>query len=250
MKNRFRLLLLVGPLLMLGASVSPQSEEPSRESLLAAWEASLREDPQTVVFEKLDDRRYRWSTERFPFDGVVRVLNLVIDDRSLEYAASGVVGVVEVDLDGVSDEFRRQYAYSIGLWQSANTLYYDADAGQWRSAIEWQSSLVESYSDGGWLAWFSGWMWLLFLAIMVLVVFWLSRRASRQMKRAMAAQDKALAEQERAIRLTEDAIEVSRDSNRVLREIRDLLREQGQDAPADVSDRYQRQKTATDNSDR
>jgi hypothetical protein len=224
-KNRFRFLLLVGSLFTLSASVFSQAEGPSRESLLVAWEANLRGDPQTLVFERLEDDLYRWSTERFPFDGVVRVLNLVVDDRTFEYAASGVVGVVEADLEGVSDEFRRQYAYSIGLWQGANTLYFDADSGEWQSASDWQNSMVEHYSGGGWLALFSGWAWVIFLAAMVVVVFWLSRRASRQMKKAMAAQDKALAEQERAIRLTEDAIEISRDSNRVLKEIRDLLKE-------------------------
>jgi len=217
--------LLVGVLLILSAPALAQIVEPNRQSLLEAWEAGLRGDPQTLFFEKLEDHRYRWSTERFPFDGVIRVLNLVIDDRSFEYAASGVVGVVEAELEGVSDDFRRQYAYSIGLWHGANTLYFDREAGEWQSAAEWQSSIAEQYSDGGWLARFSGWMWVIFLAIMVVVVSWLARRASRQMKTATAAQDKALAEQERAIRLTEDAIEISRDSNRVLKEIRELLKE-------------------------
>ena len=138
--NRFTSVLLVGALLILSSHVFSRTTEPTRESLLAAWETNLRDDPQTLVFEKLENRRYRWSTERFPFDGVVTVLNLVIDDRTLEYAASGVVGVVEADLEGVSDEFRRQYAYSIGLWHGANTLYYDTDAGEWQSASEWQSS--------------------------------------------------------------------------------------------------------------
>jgi len=223
--NRSTYVVLVGALLVLSTPAFSQVEEPTRQSLLAAWEAGLRGDPQTLVFEKLEDGRYRWSTERFPFDGVVRVLNLVVDDRTFEYAASGVVGVVEADLEGVSDEFRRQYAYSIGLWHTANTLYFDTDTGEWQTAAEWQSSMVERYSDGGWLAQVSGWSWVLFLSVMVLIVFWLSRRASRQMKTAMAAQDKALAEQERAIRLTEDAVEISRDSNRVLKEIRDLLKE-------------------------
>jgi len=225
MINRSLCVLFVGALLILSAPAFSQIEEPTRQSLLAAWEAGLREDPQTLVFEKLEDGRYRWSTERFPFDGVVRVLNLVVDDRTFEYAASGVVGVVEADLEGVNDEFRRQYSYSIGLWHGANTFYFNVDTGEWQSATEWQSSMVERYSDGGWLAWLSGWVWIFFLAIMVLVVVWISRRASRGMKKATSAQDRALAEQERAIKLTEDAVEISRDSNRVLKEIRDLLQE-------------------------
>ena len=118
-----RLLCCFCLLVWLGVAVAAESQEPTRENLLAAWEASQREDPQTLVFEKLDDGRYRFATERFPFDGTVRVLNLVIDDRSLSYDAVGVMGIVEADFEDVDDEFRRQYAYSIGLWHTANTLY-------------------------------------------------------------------------------------------------------------------------------
>jgi hypothetical protein len=214
-------------MVLVAVGASPEATEPSRDSLLAAWEALQRDDPQTLQFERIEDGRYRYATERFPFDGTVRVLNLVIDDRMLEYGTGGVMGVVEADLEKVSDEFRRQYAYSIGLWHGANTLYFDAETGAWLSANDWQSSMVEQYSDVGWLARYSDLGWFLLLAIMVLLVLWLSRRAARQLKIATAAQDKALAEQERAIRLTEEAIEISRDSNRVLKEIRDQLKDSG-----------------------
>jgi hypothetical protein len=222
-----KLLLLVCVLMLAAGGATAQVAEPNRDSLLAAWEALQRDDPQTLQFEKIEDGRYRYQTERFPFDGTVRVLNLVIDDRMLDYGAGGVMGVVEVDLEEVSDEFRRQYAYSIGLWHGANTLYFDGETGEWVTANDWQSSMVDQYSDVSWYARYSDYLWLLLLAIMVLLVLWLSRRAARQLKIATAAQDKALAEQERAIRLTEEAIEISRDSNRVLKEIRDLLKDGG-----------------------
>jgi hypothetical protein len=217
--------LLVGMMVLVVVGASLEATEPSRESLLAAWEALQRDDPQTLQFEKIEGGRYRYATERFPFDGTVRVLNLVIDDRMLDYGTGGVMGVVEVDLEEVSDEFRRQYGYSIGLWLGANTLYFDNETGEWVSASDWQSSMVEQYSDVGSYARYWDYLWLLLLAVMVLLVLWLSRRAARQLKIATAAQDKALAEQERAIRLTEEAIEISRDSNRVLKEIRDQLKD-------------------------
>lgn len=212
---------------VLAAGASAQDVEPTRESLLAAWEASQREDPQTIHFERAEDGRYLLATERFPFDGSVRVLNLVIDDSTLEYPSSIVMGVIEADLEDLSDEFRRQHAYSIGLWQAANTLYFDGDAGRWMTSTEWQGSMVERYASPGWMSWVSSSFWLIFLVIIVVAMWWITRRAGRQLKTATAAQDKALAEQERAIRLTEEALEISRDSNRLLGEILDALKERG-----------------------
>lgn len=212
--------------LTLSALVPPAAAaQPDRTSLLAAWENQLRADPQTLVFEKIDDDRYHFSTERFPFDGTIRVLNLVVDDRTLDYAEGGTMGVVEVDLENLNDEFRRQHAYSIGLWQASNTLYYDADSESWVSAAQWQSSMMDRYAGGGWWGWISSASWFVFLLLLLVVLFFAVRRANKQIKTTMAAQDKALAEQERAIRLTEEAVELSRDSNRVLKEIRDLLRD-------------------------
>ena len=153
----------------------------------------------------------------------MRVLNLVIDDRSLSYDAVGVMGIVEADFEDVDDEFRRQYAYSIGLWHTANTLYFDPDEARWMSASDWQRSMVEQYTGGRGHSALSGFAWLVLLAVLIILVLWLTLRAHRQLNRTNAAQDKVLAEQERVIRLSEQAIEISRDSNRVLKEIRDSL---------------------------
>jgi hypothetical protein len=135
------------------------------------------------------------------------------------------MGVVEVDLEDVSDEYRRQYAYSIGLWHSANTLYFNEATGSWLSAADWQSSMVDQYTNGGWFPSVSDSAWLVLLAVMLGLVAWLARRAHRQIESAAAAQRKILDEQERVIRLSEQAVEISRDSNSVLKEIRDALKD-------------------------
>ena len=49
MTNRSVCVLFVGAMLILSAPAISQVEEPSRESLLAAWEAGLRGDPQPLV---------------------------------------------------------------------------------------------------------------------------------------------------------------------------------------------------------
>ena len=208
-----------------------QTDEPTRESLLAAWETAQREDPQTIVFEKEENGRYRFATNRFPFDGTVRVLNLVVDDSGVKYPSATVMGVVEAELEDMSDDFRRQHAYSVGLWQAANMLYFDYEHGRWMTSAEWQGFMVDQYASPNFMSWISSSFWLIFLLIIVIVLWWTMRRAGRQFKSATAAQDKALAEQERAIRLTEEAIEIGRDSNRLLRGILEALT--GPDPPSE-----------------
>jgi hypothetical protein len=86
---------------------------------------------------------------------------------------------------------------------------------------------------GGFLGWCSSNLfWILFLVVLAAMLWWVSRKANRQMKQAMAAQDQVMEEQERAIQLTETAIEISRDTNRVLREILDVLRHGSKDDQA------------------
>lgn len=215
--------LLTLTLLAVGATGA--AEEPTRESLLTAWEQVQRDDPNTVVFEKVEPDRYRFETRLFPFDGVVSVLNTVIDDRQAHLPGGFVLGMVEAKLEELPDEFLVNHSYSISLWQSTNTLYFDIEEDRWITVSEWQEHLSRSYPDLGWLSWLSNGLWIVLLAVLVAVLWWVARKANRQMKQAMAAQDKALADQERVIRLSEEALQISRDSNSVLREILDVLRD-------------------------
>ncbi len=223
MQTRLRLLALV-VLCIVGTASARAAVEPTRESLLEVWEQSQRADPQTTVFERIGDGRYRFATQRFPFDGVVRVLNVVLDDRHVEIANGMTVGMVETKLEDLTDDFLRDHAFSIGLWQAGNTFYFDGDSGRWLDAGEWQRQIMDRYPTGGAWSWLSGNLfWIVFLGIVVVTLWWATRRAGRQMKTAMAAQDRALAEQERAIRMSEEMLEVARDSNRLLRRILERL---------------------------
>jgi len=228
---------LLRTLVLLAAIVAiappPAAAEPTRDSLLAAWEESQAADPQTLVFEKIEDGRYRFQTERFPFDGVLRVINVVIDDRHADFAQGTVMGMVEVKLEEAPDEFQRDHAYSIGIWQSGNTLYFDQETESWMDASEWQQQIMEQVSYGGLWGWCSqNLFWLVFLLLLVAMLWWVSRKANRQMNRATALQDKAMAEQERAIRLSEEALEISRDSNRILSEVLNVIKSDSDDNEA------------------
>jgi hypothetical protein len=218
--------LLLGVLLL---ATWAGAEEPTRDSLLAAWEEVQRSDPATLLFERLEPGLYRFETEFFPFDGEVRVLNTVVDDRLADTMDGFVTGMVEARLEGVDDDFETDYAYSIALWRASNTLYFDNQAGRWLTSDEFQERMTERYGGLGRWSWLPNGLFIGFLILVVIVLWWLSSRAGRQMKRATALQDRAMAEQQRAIELTEEALDISRDSNRVLREILATLRGSGGD---------------------
>ena len=78
MKRFFMLLSIVFITLFLS---SPHTfAQPSEESLLSAWEALQKNNPKTVVFEKLGERDYKFKTQMFPFDGELKVTNVVVDN--------------------------------------------------------------------------------------------------------------------------------------------------------------------------
>ena len=57
---------------------------PDEASLLRAWETAQRQSPGTEGLERTGDRRYRFKTSRFPFDGELVVLNLLIEPLPLD----------------------------------------------------------------------------------------------------------------------------------------------------------------------
>ncbi|MBI4725761.1 hypothetical protein HY768_00800 [candidate division TA06 bacterium] len=61
MKKYFLLVLLSAFLAVLAAA------QPSEQSLIAAWEQSLKNDPATLAFEKTGERSYKYQTKKFPF---------------------------------------------------------------------------------------------------------------------------------------------------------------------------------------
>lgn len=60
----------------------------------------------------------------------------------------------------------------------------------------------------------------------VLLLAWVSRKANRQMKRAMEAQDTVLTEQQRSLEMQAEGLRLIREGNRLLAEILEELRRQ------------------------
>ena len=103
---------------------------PSQETLLAAWEVAQKADPKTKVFEKIEPRLYRFSTTRFPYEGTLRVVNVNIDpvpgDEQFPFE-----GIIEVELDGVTEAFEKRYELSYGYWRLSHRLVFRAGSKEW-----------------------------------------------------------------------------------------------------------------------
>ena len=204
---------------------------PDRASLLAAWETQQRADRHTRHFEPLEaSGHYRFATDLFPFDGTLQVLETVIDDRSADHALGGLlIGQVAVDLVGTDEAFERRHATSLGLWQSSHVLYWDEADQAWISPQAWSQKQSAEYAgerprcgDG----WMGSAFWIGLLVIVAVTLWWVSRRASRQMQEAMQHQNTALSQQETALARQQEALALARESTQLLREIRDRLARQ------------------------
>ncbi len=118
-------------LLPFAASLLAQNNEVT---LISAWEQVQKADAATLKFEKLADRKYYFATKRFPFDGELLIRNVSFQDYGGEDELNIASGTVEVELQGVSEDFHRTFATSYGQWALGNTLYWDSKSQAWLTA--------------------------------------------------------------------------------------------------------------------
>jgi hypothetical protein len=113
------------------------SEQKTEAGLIAAWEQERKSDPTTIKFEKTKDRQYHFSTKRFPFDGELLVRNVVLEDYPGVNQDGISTGTVEVELQGVTDDFHRTFGTSYAKWSTGNTLYWDPTAQHWLTSEQY-----------------------------------------------------------------------------------------------------------------
>ncbi|HKW64194.1 MAG TPA: hypothetical protein VJN89_16700 [Candidatus Acidoferrum sp.] len=119
------------------------SDQKTEAGLIAAWEQEQKSDPTTIKFEKTKDRQYHFVTKRFPFDGELLVRNVVLEDYPGVNQDGIATGTVEVELQGVNDEFHRTFAASYGKWITGNTLYWDPEAQHWLTSEQYFQQVRE-----------------------------------------------------------------------------------------------------------
>lgn len=133
-----------GLAILLAVRLAPSgSDQKTEAGLIAAWEQEQKSDPATIKFEKTKDRQYHFSTKRFPFDGELLVRNVVLEDYPVFNEDGISVGTVEVELQGVTNEFHRTFATSYGKWLSGNTLHWDSKAQRWLTSEQYFQQVRE-----------------------------------------------------------------------------------------------------------
>jgi hypothetical protein len=211
--------------LYLTGMTQPARAQKNEAGLLAAWEQEQKADPSTTKFEKAGERRYHFATKRFPFDGELLVRNLSIEDLGGYEEQGFVTGTVEVELQGISEDFHRTFAMSYGQWSMTNTLYWDAKGQRWMTADQRMKQAREAFprSRSFWTMLFAeGWS-LVTIAILIFLVYSLFRY-NRRMRDITARSDRSLALTQRAIQLSERNVQLQEEHAKLLQEIRDLLK--------------------------
>jgi len=121
-------------LLIVGLMAVLLQAQETEESLLKAWEEVQKNDSKISIFEKLAEKRYKFKSEHFPFDGELLVLNLTVDDRWNYSEYSSTMGVVEVELVDLPGDFMKKHAYSYSIWAQNNMLYFNKKTQKWMSS--------------------------------------------------------------------------------------------------------------------
>jgi hypothetical protein len=153
--NRFGVLTLAAALFTLALAAAPAraQQRPTETSFVKAWEDVQKGDPETVTFEKVGERRYKFKTNRFPFDGELRVLKATVDESAGAYGEDegglpmSATGVIEYELIGLSDEVRKKYEHSFSLWERNNRLFFDRERGEWLSSEQYFARMSEKSQE-------------------------------------------------------------------------------------------------------
>jgi hypothetical protein len=215
--------------LYLTGMTSTVRAQKNEAGLLAAWEQEQKADPSTTKFEKVGERRYHFVTKRFPFDGDLLVRNVSIQNLGSYGDPAFITGTVELELQGVSEDFHRTFAMSYGQWTIGNTLYWDAKGQSWVTADGRMKQAREALprSRSSWTMLFAeGWSFAP-MAVLFFLVFFLMyslSRYNRRMREITARSDRSLALTERAIQLSERNVQLQEEHAKLLQEIRDLLK--------------------------
>lgn len=201
--------------------VPVNAAEPTEDNLLAAWESAQRADPEVQRLETVGERRYRFETTHFDYQGPLEVTDVVVDHVPGDRA--NAVGFVQVVLPELSDTTLERRMHSYSRWSRGHTLYWSSDGERWLTADQWSERI--SGDD------FSPDYWgltrplLIFLAVIALLYWWSNQQAKKHMKKAMEGQDEAVHQQSEAMELTREALRQQEESNKLLREIRDELKQ-------------------------
>jgi hypothetical protein len=187
---------------------------PTETSLIEAWESFQKSDPKTIFFEKLDKNSYHFKTERFPFDGELKILNVTVDEQTSSFEDGFVLGVVETELVDLPNDFMEKYSYSYSTWVQDNILYYDKEEGKWLSDEEYYGRIREKLPTRYFMD-ILNYLPFLFL-LLIIAIFVIAFNVQRKNKKYL---DHAYDLSEKQMKFMEEAYKLEKKSNKLLAEI-------------------------------
>jgi hypothetical protein len=223
MKHKFLILLI---LVFLGYSAFGSNSGVTKQSLLIAWEKQLRSDPGTITFKKLEDGLYQYHTKHFPFNGELRLLNIVID-YFLPPDEKIPMGIMEVELVGIDNDFIRKHTHSYRKFTRMNTLYYDKDLNTWISSDQWTEKRLKKLKEKQYSFWFELLPFILVfvvvLVIAVIINYYRKRKEKDTLNYYKSVQNQSLENQRKMIALQKKIADGIEENQHLLLEIKDAL---------------------------
>ena len=208
------------------------AEKPTEDSLIKAWEELQKSDLNTVTFEKIADRRYKFKTKLFPFDGELRINDATIENIEMGPYNNGFIsGPLDIELVGLPKDVPQKYSRKYSVWARNNTLYYDKKVGKWLSLQEFQGAMAEitrERSKASGLS--SNYVYIAAIAaiLLVLAIFiYFIQRTGQAVKSSLQRQADAIAQVERSIQLNEKDMQLGEETNKILKEILEVLKSKG-----------------------
>lgn len=220
MKNmNFKAIVLMSIIILfLFSSVYSQ---PTEKNLLNAWENVIKSDTKTIVLEKTDKNMYKFNTERFPFDGKLKVLSVNIDSVN-EIQDGYIPGIIEIELIGLSDDITTKYSYSYSTWLQNNYLYFNKSTEEWLSSKEYYKEIQEKYKIQPYKYWniFTNIPIFIFFIFIIFMIILLIKTQKKNKKYIDTAQEAT----ERSLKIAERSLQLSEEGNRILKEILEIMR--------------------------
>lgn len=220
-----RILSFLGLCLAFALAGAPVHAQKNKAGLIAAWEQEQKSDPETTTLEKTADGQYHFATKRFPFDGVLLVRNASIEDvptalKNKEMAT----GTVEVELQGLPDNFREIYGSSYARWRMTNTLYWSGETNRWMTSEEYFRSIQNNLPTGFLWPFMPVFGWMAILLIVLGVVVYNAWRANRRVAAINKRNERVVEISERNAVLGERNAALFEENTKIFREILEELK--------------------------
>ena len=229
MQNLFKLFVAVFVIMLAQAATA----EPSRESLLAAWEEHIRSLAGTESLEKTGDDTYALKDSDLPYDGELRILGaLVRSTESPGYTSDFThLGMVEFELADLPAERLSSQVYYYWL-ADRQTLHYSGATNEWLDSTAYRDSFSELYEDMpslGALSFMVNYgIWILLIALVIFVFVGLNRqtrKAQSLMDETAAINQQAKENLDRAEKMQDELLAIARESKDLQTESNELLRQ-------------------------